>query len=326
MDKGMNNQRDTLEINNSLKDLFRIQEKAELRINHITPAPIEPIPLRDTIREVDSVKQMQPLQPTMAQIRYWRWQREQKLLIGDSRYIKPRNEVNFVKSVSFENTGFGLPSKIINSPGTDWLTVIFMLLLVLFASLKNSYSRYLGNLFKSVINYSTSFRMFREKNYSFLHGAHRLEIFFYVIFSVFLFQTIRFLPVEVNKSNLKLFFFCFSITLAYYFIKKLAYKLTGFITETSNETNEYLFNMDSINRVGGLILFPLVIIGVFFPYSSFGLSVYLGLFVLLIMYLKLLQRGILILFKKQFSIFYLFLYFCTLEFVPLVLLYDILEL
>jgi len=84
--------------------------------------------------------------------------------------------------------------------------------------------------------------------------------------------------------------------------------------------------MDSINRVGGLILFPLVITGVFFPYSPSGASVFLGIFVLLIMYLKLLQRGILILFKKQFSIFYLFLYFCTLEFVPLVLLYNILEL
>jgi len=322
----MNSQRDTLQINNSLKDLFRIQEKGELRIDRTTPVSIEPVPLRDTLEEVDSVKQTQPNRPTLAQIRYWWWQREQKLLIGDSRYIRPRSEVHLVKPVTSENSGFGLPSKIITSHGTDWLTVIFMLLLVLFASLRNSYSKYLGNLFKSAINYSTAFRMFREKNYSLLHGAHRLEIFFYIIFSVFLFQAIRFFPVEVNKSNLSLFFFCLGITLAYYFIKKLAYKITGVITETSNESNEYLFNMDSINRVGGLILFPLVITGVFFPYSPSGVSVFLGLFVLLIMYLKLLQRGILILFKKQFSIFYLFLYFCTLEFVPLVLLYKILEL
>jgi hypothetical protein len=323
----MTYQTDTVDVKDLYKDLINIQGTGALRIDRVAPLSLDSLPVRDMREQIDTAGQTrQSSQPTFAQIRYWRWQREQKLLIGDSRYIKPKSEVHMVKSVTPYNYGFGLPSREINSAATDWLTAILMLILVLFASVRNSYSRYLGNLFKSVINYSTAFRMFKEKNYPLLHGAYRLEIFFYIIFSVFLLQIVSYFPIELNKSDSSLFFICLGITLAYFLIKKLAYKLTGVITETCNETNEYLFNMDSIKRVAGLILFPLVIIGIFFPYSHPGVIVFTGLFIISALYLRLLQRGILILFKKQFSIFYLFLYFCTLEFVPLVLLYNILEL
>jgi hypothetical protein len=106
-------------------------------------------------------------------------------------------------------------------------------------------------------------------------------------------------------------------------MKKMAYKITGIITETVNETGEYLFNMDNINRVAGLFLFPVVLTGAFSTAINGKITVYTGILILFVLYLKLLYRGIKILFRKQFSIFYLFLYFCTLEFVPLVLLYKI---
>ncbi len=318
-------QKDTTAVNNSLKNIFMFQNQGELRIDRSVPVTIVPIPVRDSLPEEGSSATQAQSKPTLAQIRYWRRLREQKLLIGDSRYIEPRNDVYLAGTVIPDNYGMGLPSREINSSGADWLTVTFMLVLVVFASVRNSYSKYLNNLFKGIVNYSTSFRMFREKNYPFLHGAYRLEFFFYIVFSVFMLQVINFLPVEVNHSDIKLFFICLAVTLAYYFFKKLAYQLSGIITERNEEAGEYLFNMDNINRVAGIILFPLVITGVFFPYSNNRFYVIPGLLILLILYLKLLQRGFLILFKKQFSIFYLFLYFCTLEFVPLVLLYNILE-
>jgi len=44
-----------------------------------------------------------------------------------------------------------------------------------------------------------------------------------------------------------------------------------------------------------------------------------GLVMTFIFYLFTLNRGIKILMKKQFSVFYLFLYLCTLEFLPILL-------
>jgi hypothetical protein len=69
------------------------------------------------------------------------------------------------------------------------------------------------------------------------------------------------------------------------------------------------------------VLFPVVALINYYPSKNPVFIVYIGIFIVAVSYAFLLQRGIYILLKKQFSIFYLFLYLCTLEFVPLFLIY-----
>jgi hypothetical protein len=120
-----------------------------------------------------------------------------------------------------------------------------------------------------------------------------------------------------------LYLFCFGAVLAYFLLKKLAYFLLGSVFEGTNETSEYLFNMDNYNRVTGIFLFPIITLVTFYPREDPTLPMFLGGGIVLIFYILLLQRGIAILLKKQFSIFYLFLYLCSLEFLPLLLIYKI---
>jgi hypothetical protein len=61
----------------------------------------------------------------------------------------------------------------------------------------------------------------------------------------------------------------------------------------------------------------------YFPSEDPMIAVFLGVFTTSVFYVMLLKRGISILLKKQFPIFYLFLYLCTLEFLPLLLIYKI---
>ncbi|MDD4109476.1 MAG: DUF4271 domain-containing protein [Prolixibacteraceae bacterium] len=318
-------QRDTVKINKPLNDSFILLQGRELKIDNLSPLPVIPVPERDTQVQNESVKQEQSQQPTFAQIRYRRWLQEQELLIGGSRFIEPVYEVTVDPGTVDGKSGFALPLHEVNSRETDWLTILILLVLVVFASVRNSYSKYLGHLFQSIVNYSTTSRMFREKNYPAIHGAHMLDIFFYIIFSIFMVQAVLYFPPVVTMRQLTLFFICIGITLIYYAVKRMAYKISGIITETGNEISEYLFNMDNMNRVAGLILFPVVVAGAFSPFMNTGITIYAGIFILLMLYFKLLYRGLKILFRKQFSIFYLFLYFCTLEIVPLVLLYKIMR-
>ncbi len=161
---------------------------------------------------------------------------------------------------------------------------------------------------------------------SFLHGAFRLEVYFYLTFSVFLFQVLNYFRVGLPYKNFGLYLFSLALVLGYFLLKKFAYRLVGFITEGTAETNEYLFNMNNANRVMGLTLFPFILLIAFFPFEDTTVPLTLGIFAAAILYFLLLYRGFIILLKKQFSIFYLFLYFCTLEFLPLVLLYKIIVL
>jgi hypothetical protein len=210
-----------------------------------------------------------------------------------------------------------------NYSATDWLTGILLFVLVLFASVKAGYSKYISSLFQSLVNYPTAFRMFREKNYSILHGAFRLEVMYYIVFSIFIFQVIVMVSPDKSFFSLPLYGKTMAAVVIYFIAKKLAYHALGSIFIGASDTSEFLFNMDNFNRGAGIVLFPIVALIVYYPYENPMGAVFLGVLTTSVFYVMLLKRGISILLKKQFPIFYLFLYLCTLEILPLLLIYKI---
>ena len=250
-------------------------------------------------------------------------QSNKNLLIGGSQYIQPKNNVKLVTSVKAKNNVLQLPVREKKELNTDWITVLFIVALVLFATVRISSTRYIRFLFQSVINYTTSFRLFREKKYPIPHGATQLDIIFYFIFSLFIYQVEEIFNLEFASQNILLFLITFGSVLSYFFLKKVLYYAVGLMFESVSETNEYLFNIDIFNRSLGIVLFPIVALINYYPADNPLIMVYAGLLATVVFYILLLQRGANILLKKQFSIFYLFLYLCTLEILPLLLIYKV---
>lgn len=330
MERTYTYQQDTNRVKIPVESLPAIQETGSLRVNRKAPLPIEPIRLREEIRQesdsaetVNTASQPQPTRPTAAQIRYWRRQRGQELKVGDSKYIEPRNDSVLIVSEK-PDAGLALPADKINRINNDWIVVLLLIALVLFATVRRGWSKYLGNLFQSVVNYSTSNRMFREQNYSFQHASFRLDVYFYLVFSVFLYQLIHFFRIDFSIQNYQLYLLILAGVWIFFMVKKFLYRFTGVVFESSGETSEFLFNLDNSIRVIGLLIFPIVAIISFSPFNNLTIPVYFGILIVSAVYFLLLFRGFLILLKKQFSIIYLFLYFCTLEILPLVLVYKFL--
>ncbi len=261
--------------------------------------------------------------PTLQEIRYWKWQQDKKMFITDSHYLPSRNNTEIAYSEAIQHKGIDLPIREINRGSMDWLTLTLLVSLVIFASVRIGYAKYIGSLFQSVINYSTSFRMFGEKNNSILHGASRLEILYYLVFSLFLFQVLVLFSVKNGNTGLVLYAKTLGFVILYFVLKKSIYKFLGTIFNGVQETSEFIFNIDNFNRVAGIVLLPIVALMAYYPYEHLVFIVILGILTLVGLYIFLLQRGASILLKKQFSIFYLFLYLCTLEFLPLLLIYKI---
>jgi hypothetical protein len=117
---------------------------------------------------------------------------------------------------------------------------------------------------------------------------------------------------------------CLGIVIGYFILKKFIYYLIGVLTESKSEVQEYLFSMTVYNRVLGLFLMPISATIAFVPLTSVEPILYAGLAIIAIFYLMSLMRGAKIFLKKHFSISYLILYLCTLEFLPLILIYVIL--
>jgi hypothetical protein len=256
--------------------------------------------------------------PTDTAFRFWEVELEEKLFVGDLRYPP---DTTYLERISWG--GLKINHREITTPDTDWLTILLFLAFVILASVSAGYSKYIGSLLQSLINYPTAFRMFREKNYSILHGAFRLEVLFYFVFSIFVFQIFVLASTSNSFYNITGFGQTFAVVVVYFLVKKLAYQAFGSIFIDTADTAEFLFNMDNFKRGAGIFLFPIVALIAYFPSEDPMIAVFLGVFTALVFYVMLLKRGISILLKKQFPIFYLFLYLCTLEFLPLLLIYKI---
>jgi hypothetical protein len=268
-------------------------------------------------------KQEQQVLPTPEQIRYWWWQREKKIVVGESRYIQPNHSLKVHSSVPSEKTTLVLPERKVQHTNTDWQTLLLAAGFILIASIRTTWGKYLASLFKSVVNYSTSVRMFKEKNSSVIYAATRLDALFFLVFPIFMFQLTLFFNINLPFHNIYLYLLSLFVLAVFIISKKLFYNTLGHILDKSAETSEFLFNLDNFNRVMGLALLPVATIIIFYPSENLQVPVIFGVILVVFLYLKLLYRGFKVLITKQFSIFYLFLYFCTLEILPLVLLYKI---
>lgn len=270
------------------------------------------------LRRKDSVQW-----PSPEEIRNWKWQRDKKMFITDSRYLPYIDDLQVATTNELLQHELKLPYREINRVNNDWVTVVLMVSLVILASVRAGFAKYIGSLFQSVFNYSTSLRMFGEKNFSFLGAAARLEAMFYLLIALFVYLLMQYFSFNGEKEGWLLYLRTLGWILAFFMAKKLIYHFLGFLFGGLKETSEFLYNMNNFNRVTGIVLLPVVGLFAFNPFEDPGFIIVLGILAILVPYLFLLQRGVSILLKKQFSIFYLFLYLCTLEFLPLLLIFKI---
>jgi hypothetical protein len=258
------------------------------------------------------------LTPSDSLFRFFEIPPEEKIYFGDARY---QPDTTYVERIIWKGLKI-VPREKKHFEG-DWLTGILFFAFVLLVSVRAGFSKYISSLFQSLVNYPTSFRLFREKNYSMLHGAFRLEALFYIVLSIFIFQVMVLVSGDNSHFTLSFYGITLGAVISYFLAKKLAYFALGSIFTDASATREFLFNMDNFNRGAGIILLPVVALIAYFPTENPMIAVFLGVLTTLIFYIMLLKRGISILLKKQFPIFYLFLYLCTLEILPLVLIYKL---
>jgi hypothetical protein len=224
-------------------------------------------------------------------------------------------------SSEIQPSGLILPEKEIQQEKPDWVVGIFILALILLATVRLFFDKYLNQLFQAVANYATSLRLFRERTVSLTHASFRLDLIFYFIFSVFIFQLLDHYHVSFHQPAFVTYLIILGLVVGYFLSKRLAYFFTAIVSESTSETAEFLYNINVHNRILGLFLIPVTLVIAFSSIQNTQIIILSGLFVCASFYILLLIRGARILMTKHFSIFYLILYLCTLEILPLIFIY-----
>ncbi len=237
--------------------------------------------------------------------------------------IFPFDSVKLSLSTVEPMPGLGLPQRKLTQTKSDWVVAILLVILALFASVRLFFGKYLLQIFHAAVNYATASRLFRERSVSVTHAALRLDIIFFLTASLFLYQVAgRELNALVSQNFLKYVLILLG-TFLFVIGKQFLYTVQGSLSETKSETSEFLYNMNLYNRVIGLGLLPVTLIIAFSRLRNQEIMIGIGALMFLFGFILLVFRGLKILVRKDFPLFYLILYLCTLEILPLLFIYKL---
>jgi len=259
-------------------------------------------------------------QQTQATLQAYRFHQE---LVNEIPMRHPLESVKVELTIVPERLGLTLPEHKLASRSADWIIGVLILALILFTSVRLLFGKYLTQIFHAAFNYATASRLFRERSVSLTHAAFRLDLIFVLTLSLFLFQVFgRQLGFGISSGILK-YLIIFAGVIVYFSLKQVLYSLQGKMAEANAETQEVLYNMNLYNRILGLVLIPVTLILAFSRLPNPEIIVGIGGVMLLLCYILLVLRGLKILLRKDFPIFYLILYLCTLEILPLFYIYKL---
>ncbi len=225
------------------------------------------------------------------------------------------------KSTSIDQSGkpYGFEGKLIKRDAQDWTFFLIIIGWVIFASLRFGFSKYVVQVFQSAFNYSASSRLYRERGYSSNFGMFRLNLIFFLFLPLPVFLIARDHGVSLaGFSGIEFYLAVLVVVNAYFMIKILLYKILGSIFSKRETTGELIFNMMLYHNVLGLILLPIATVHYMVP--EFGIaSLFIVPGLIVIFYLMSITRSIYFALREGISIFYLILYLCALEILPVLL-------
>jgi hypothetical protein len=202
----------------------------------------------------------------------------------------------------------------------DWITVHFLLVLVMYAWIRLFYFKRLKQAFKAFFGLRFQGMLVREGNIL----RERISIALMIVYLIstsllfYLFFT-RILHFELLQlSSFKLFSFIMLVVIILWILKNLVNSIIGQVFKNEIILAEYLLTNFIFNITVATFLVPLLILAVYIPSVE---MIYISLAVWIISFLYRLVRLLLTgLSYTKFSLFNRILYLCTFELTPVLVL------
>jgi len=226
-------------------------------------------------------------------------------------------------STEISSKPYGREGKILAFQREDWLLGILLLAWILFASLRVGFNKYLNLLMVSLVKVSAATRLYSESGYKKLYGNIRLNFIYYLIVPLAVYQILQFNNVNIPGLPGLLFFLILVICInGFLFLKNLMYHAVGTVIMLEDRIDESTFNMFLFYKALGIFLLPIVTIHAIEPRVTF-VTVWIMMAMIVLLYFFSILRSIYIGNRKGISIFYLILYLCLLEILPLFLIFKV---
>ncbi len=203
-----------------------------------------------------------------------------------------------------------------------WILSIFLFLFVLLAWLRTVHGVRLKNLF-SAFTYKRYLREWIRDEQSLAAGWNIALILFSLLsIALFIYCTFVFYQVKLpGRQGVVLFGEIAAGVLLIYAVKFALIRTAGFVLNLPSETGDYAYTVVAFFQVSGIVALPFAFLSQYLDTLHPRVFILSGLLLLGVVLLFRTFRAIsAALASPRVSPFYLFLYLCTLEILPIVVL------
>ena len=203
---------------------------------------------------------------------------------------------------------------------SDWIVISFLAGLIIVAWLQFFYFKRLRQIYYAPL--SQRFLNILTKDGSLFKEriAVALTLIYMFTFSLLLSMILKnFIPETLSRfHDFQIFAICATSLVFFWLLKISAIWFLGIVFRTIPSTQDYLQNILAFSFITGLILLPLLILAVFLHSN---ILLYIILIIIGLLYFFRVMRGVFIgISLKKFSWLFLFVYLCTLEILPLLVI------
>ena len=238
-------------------------------------------------------------------------------------------DTSIIKSVPYSKSIFTphllKPKKIEVQPKIEvqqnWMVLVIVLVLFLVGILRVFYQKKFTLFINAFISRRFSNQIIREENALTQSTSIVLSTVFFISISLFFYLVSGYFHQKIiGYSDWQNFLVILLATISFYFLKLLVNKAGGYIFKTYKETDEYIFNQFLVLQILGLMLIIWCILLKFSTNVNKEIIIYAGFATLILGFVVRMIKSFGIVNMNSYSPVYIFLYLCTLEILPLIII------
>lgn len=210
---------------------------------------------------------------------------------------------------------------------TDWMLGVIIVSLLLFGWIRVGFGRFVNAVTQAGYNYFASRRLQEEGNIVRSRVFHFMNLLFFINIALFLTQILDYNNLTLfNLHGISVFFASLVFWIVLYGLKSFSLALLDFLFLTKGGFLSYNSTVFIYNKIYGFLLLPIVSVLPFVPSHITPIMFKIGIGMFGVFYVLRLFRGLQWGFKNRLSIFYMILYLCALEILPVLILYKLIAL
>lgn len=205
-----------------------------------------------------------------------------------------------------------------------WQLYVLLGIVMYYAFIRNVFHKSLPVIFQAYWNDRSINQFTRDDNFFKARNALFYFVLFVFVYATIAYYVLEYYNIKFKYSGFERYQYILMLVGVFYIFKYILLKILGYLFGVHKIVSGYLAILSVSNLVYSIIIIPFI---VFYNYLTVPVSAYvmvliLSLFAFNTAY-KYLRTATILRNNFQFPIFYLILYLCTFEIMPLLILYKI---